>query len=149
MYESLVEKRVVFTNKSKHSRMYNQNKPLPELKLVGQHVYALWMKAYSSFRLRLLLNDLNNFQLYDQVQYNSNNTVSSHGAHFGKGFASKADKLQKGAAYLHHSMLGRKKIAEEGIWRMIEMHFCISYTENIRRQPFHFKRIHKHLKKCT
>lgn len=43
--------------------MYNQNKPLHELKLV----YALGMQVYSLSDFEAVLKNLNNFQLYDQV----------------------------------------------------------------------------------
>jgi len=59
------------------------------------------------------------------IQHSSSNTLSSDETHFGRDFASKAYKLQQGAAHPHHLMLERKKKAAEDIWRIIEMQFCV------------------------
>jgi hypothetical protein len=99
-------------------RVYNQNKPLQYLKLLSQ-------QCLSSLDA-IILSDYDLFQQFSAIRRSLTQKLQhNHGTHFGKDFASKADKLQQGAPCLDRLMLGRKKITEEDIWRTIEMQFCI------------------------
>ena len=95
----------------------------------------------------IILSDYYLFQQFSAIRRSLTQKLQhNHGTHFGKDFASKADKLQQGAPCLDRLMLGRKKITEEDIWRTIEMQFCIKCTEDVRTEPFRFRRMHKNLK---